>query len=203
MISRCFFQKDPVDCARALVGCRLRWGACTGIVVETEAYDTEGDAACHTAFRPGARAFVRNHGEGTAYVYFAYGMHWMLNVLVKGCREGFVLIRAVEPLRGLRAMRVARGVTRDSQLCSGPGKLTQAMGVTGAHHGLDLCRDPGFGFQACGEAGPVAASPRIGITRAAERPWRFHLVGNAHVSGSKQQNRIRAGTPENEEAGRK
>lgn len=190
-LTRKFFQRDPVICARELVGCRLRWGTRSGRVVETEAYATEGDAACHTAFRPRARVFVKDHPAGTAYVYLNYGMHWMLNVLVKGEREGFVLIRALEPLSGLAVMRRARGVERDTQLCSGPGKLAQALGVKGADHGADLCADPGFGFaraEGAGAAGAVVATRRIGIVRAVEHRWRFHLEGNRHVSGSRKQN---------------
>jgi len=187
-IARSFFQEDPVTCARALVGCRLNWGPCAGMVVETEAYEAEGDAACHTAFRPGARAFVQDHPAGTAYVYLNYGIHWMLNVLLKGERDGFVLIRALEPLTGSAVMRAARGVENERQLCSGPGKLAQALGVIGAHHGFDLCADPEFGFALAAAPGPVVATPRIGIVRAVERPWRFHLAGNPHVSGSRIQN---------------
>lgn len=189
-IARSFFQQDPVSCARALVGCRLHWGGCAGLVVETEAYDAEDDPACHTAFRPGARAFVHEHREGSAYVYLNYGIHWMLNVLVKGERDGFVLIRALEPLTGLAGMRASRKVEQANQLCSGPGKLAQALGVTGADHGADLCADPQYGFFFASAPGPVTATPRIGIARAVERPWRFHLSGNAHVSGSRKQNQI-------------
>lgn len=189
MFARSFFQQDPVTCARELVGCRLHWGPCSGLVVETEAYDAEDDAACHTAFRPGARVFIREHVAGTAYVYLNYGIHWMLNVLVKGEREGFVLIRALEPLSGLAIMRKARGVEKVTQLCSGPGKLAQALGVTGIHHGADLCDQAKFGFSPAGTMGPIVATHRIGIVRAVERPWRFHLEGNRHVSGTWKQNR--------------
>jgi hypothetical protein len=122
MLDRCFFQRDAVTCARELVGCKLTCGTLSGIVVETEAYDAEGDDACHTAFRPSARAFVSGHKAGAAYVYFSYGVHWMLNVLVKAERAGFVLIRALEPLEGIQEMKKARGVQDLRQLCSGPGK---------------------------------------------------------------------------------
>ncbi len=181
MIRPQFFRRDPLTCARALIGCHLRWGPCRGIVVETEAYDAEGDPACHTFFRPGARAFVAEHQAGDAYVYLNYGVHWMLNVLVKGSRLGFVLIRALEPLEGLDAMSRARGTRVRTALCSGPGKLTRAIGVTGKHHGMDLCGDPAFAFH---RAGPldVEVSARIGITRAMDFPWRFSAAGNPHVS---------------------
>lgn len=182
MLGREFFRQDPVPCARELLGTRLQWGSRSGVVVETEAYDAEGDEACHTWTRPSARDFVAGHCEGSAYVYFNYGMHWMLNVLVKGKRSGFVLIRALEPLAGMEAMRQARGRQVLRELCSGPGKLAQALGVTGADHGRDFCADENFAFhrgQVCPE---VAVSPRVGITRAADLPWRFYVVGSPHVS---------------------
>lgn len=182
-LSRKFFQRDPLTCARELIGCELRWGQRAGIIVETEAYDSEGDEASHTFFRPSARAFVAKHREGTAYVYFNYGVHWMLNVLVKGSRKGFVLFRALEPVTGLEAMHLARGVKSIHQLCSGPGKLAKALGVTGEDHGRDLCQDPEFAIYPTSKRLQVASGPRIGITRAVDLPWRFHAEGNLHVSG--------------------
>jgi len=181
MLKRHFFERDPLSCARELVGCRLRWGPLCGIVVETEAYDAEGDEACHTVFRPSARAFVANHSAGAAYVYFNYGVHWMLNVLVKGKRLGFVLIRALEPMEGIEQMKKARGTQDPRQLCSGPGKLTRALGVTGGHHGRDLCADPAFSFSA-GRSQRIETSSRVGISRSAGLPWRFYAAGNPHVS---------------------
>lgn len=182
MLKRTFFQSDPVTCARTLVGCRLQWGERSGLVVETEAYDAEGDEACHTWTRPSARDFVARHREGAAYVYFNYGVHWMLNVLVKGRRSGFVLIRALEPLTGVTAMREARGQTELRALCSGPGKLAQALGVTGSDHGRDLCVEEDFTFHRSRARIEVAASPRVGITKAVELPWRFFVPGSPHVS---------------------
>mgnify|MGYP001193062736 FL=1 len=181
VLTRSFFRSDPVTCARALVGCRLQWGNRSGRVLETEAYDSEDDEACHTWFRPSARAFVAAHREGTAYVYFNYGMHWMLNVLVKGRRSGFVLIRALEPLTGVEEMQRARGRTDLRLLCSGPGKLAQALGVTGADHGRDLCACASHAFHP-DETVEVIASPRVGISRAVDLPWRFFAAGNPHVS---------------------
>jgi len=182
-LTRKFFQRDPLICARELIGCELRWGHRAGIIVETEAYDTEGDEASHTFFRPSARAFVAAHREGAAYVYFNYGVHWMLNVLVKGSREGFVLFRALEPIAGLEAMHLARGVESIHQLCSGPGKLAKALGVTGADHGRDLCREAEFAFYPAPKKLQVVSGPRIGITKATTLPWRFHAEDNLHVSG--------------------
>ncbi len=182
MLKRPFFERDPLSCAHELVGCRLHWAAFAGIVVETEAYDVDGDEACHAAFRPSARAFVASHEAGAAYVYLNYGVHWMLNVLVKGKRLGFVLIRALEPVAGIEQMKSARGTQDVRHLCSGPGKLTRALGVTGRHHGMDLCSDPAFSFSAGGTAQKVQTSPRVGISRAAGLPWRFYAAGNPHVS---------------------
>jgi DNA-3-methyladenine glycosylase len=171
------------------------------VVVETEAYDAAGDEACHTWFRPGARAFVQEYEAGSAYVYFNYGMHWMLNVLVKGKRDGFVLIRALEPLTGLTAMRKARGMEEVTRLCSGPGKLTLAIGVTGRHHGMELCGDAAFAFYEREKEVAVGVSPRIGITRAADLPWRFFLRGNPHVSGNKRSGSEKQ-RPTGDESGR-
>jgi DNA-3-methyladenine glycosylase len=182
LLERCFFQRDPVTCARELVGCRLTCGALSGIVVETEAYDAEGDDACHTAFRPSARAFVSGYEAGAAYVYFSYGVHWMLNVLVKSERAGFVLIRALEPLEGIQEMKKARRVQDLRQLCSGPGKLTKALGISHRHHGRDMCSDTSFAFSPRSDDRLVNTSLRIGITRAMDLPWRFYAADNPHVS---------------------
>jgi DNA-3-methyladenine glycosylase len=190
MLKRSFFERDPVTCARELVGCRLVCGALGGVIVETEAYDAEGDEACHTAFRPSARAFIASHQAGAAYVYFNYGVHWMLNVLVKGSRLGFVLIRALEPVDGIEKMKEKRGMEELTRLCSGPGKLTEALGVGGAHHGRDFCSDPDFAFAAGRSNQVTKSSLRIGISRARDLPWRFYVAGNPHVSrASRRQGR--------------
>jgi len=178
-----FFQRDPVICARELVGNELIWGKCSGIVVETEAYLAENDEACHTFSRPSARNFVARNEAGAAYIYFSYGAHWMLNVLVKGKADGFVLIRALQPTRGIALMKRRRGVDDERKLCSGPGKLTQALDITDRHHGMDLCRDPCHCFRrASGATFDVVADQRIGISRSAHHPWRFTLRGSKFVS---------------------
>lgn len=101
-----FFKNDPVDCARELIGCRFSWGNCAGRIVETEAYHAIGDEACHTWLRPSSRKFVEEHQPGDAYVYLNYGVHWLFNILIKGPGgNGFVLIRAMEPVEGLELMR--------------------------------------------------------------------------------------------------
>ena len=189
MIERAFFQRDPVTCARELIGCELVWKGCAGIVVETEAYAAVNDPACHTFARPSARAFVEKHGAGAAYVYFNYGMYWLLNVLVKGGSEdGFVLLRALEPTQGIAAMTRRRLAHRKSPLaharalCSGPGKLALALGVDGRDHGRDFCTARTVGFRAPAQPAAVVADVRIGISKAAHLPWRFLLRGSEYVS---------------------
>ena len=179
-----FFQRDPLVCARELVGTELVWGKCSGTVVETEAYLTLRDEASHTFTRPSARAFVERNEAGAVYIYLNYGVHWMLNVLVKGAaRSGLILIRALEPRRGLGLMRARRGVDDLRRLCSGPGKLAQALGVTNRHHEMSICADPGYCFKpGDGVTGRVVADPRIGISRSREFPWRFTLAGSPFVS---------------------
>ena len=183
MIRRKFFRRDPISCARELVGTELVWGRCAGIIVEVEAYAAINDEAAHTFTRPSARAFIERNKPGTAYVYFNYGAHWMLNVLVKGDADGFVLISALEPWRGIGLMKKRRGVTDLQKLCSGPGKLTRAFDITGRHHEMDLCNNPHYCFRArAGIVVNLAADRRIGITRSADLDWRFTLRGSPFVS---------------------
>ena len=177
-----FFRRDPLSCARDLIGCELNWQSCAGVVVETEAYNAIGDEASHCFVRPSARAFVERNKAGTAYVYFNYGVHWMLNVLVKGKENGFVLIRALEPTRGIALMRTRRGVDDLDRLCSGPGKLTQALAITGRDHEIDLCDDEKHCFKNGDRPVDVVADERIGIQRSAHLPWRFTLRGSIYVS---------------------
>jgi DNA-3-methyladenine glycosylase len=178
-----FFERDPLICARELIGAELIWGNCSGVLVETEAYNAIDDEACHTFMRPSTRAFIERNKAGAAYVYFNYGMHWMLNVLVKGRENGFVLIRALEPRTGIERMKKRRKLDEVKCLCSGPGKLTQALGITDRHHEMDLCADPRHCFAQNAEATvKVVADQRIGITRSAHLPWRFTLHGSPFVS---------------------
>jgi DNA-3-methyladenine glycosylase len=178
-----FFKRDPLICARELIGTELIWGDCSGIVVEVEAYAAINDEAAHTFTRPSARSFIERNNAGAAYVYFNYGMHWMLNVLVKGDENGFVLIRALEPRRGIEQMKKRRGLNDVKRLCSGPGKLTQALGITGKHHEMDLCSDSRHRFvRSANRNVDIVADARIGITRSAHYPWRFTLRGSPFVS---------------------
>jgi DNA-3-methyladenine glycosylase len=183
IVRRPFFQRDPLTCARKLIGTELIWRDCSGIIVEVEAYAAIADEAAHTFTRPSARSFIERNRAGAAYVYFNYGMHWMLNVLVKGEANGFVLIRALEPRRGIELMKKRRRVDDVRRLCSGPGKLTQALDITDRHHEMDLCADPRHCFMSDTQATfDVVADKRVGITRSAHLQWRFTLRGSPFVS---------------------
>jgi DNA-3-methyladenine glycosylase len=183
IIPASFFERDPLICARELIGAELIWGNCSGVLVETEAYNAINDEACHTFMRPSTRAFIERNKAGAAYVYFNYGMHWMLNVLVKGQENGFVLIRAVEPKTGIERMKKRRKLDDVKRLCSGPGKLTQALDITDRHHEMDLCSDPRHCFaRNTNMSLDVVADARIGIRRSAHYPWRFTLRGSRFVS---------------------
>ena len=182
MLTAEFFARDPVACARELVGAEFHWDGCAGRVVETEAYHEFGDEACHLFSRPGARAFLADHQAGTAYVYLNYGVHWLFNVLVKGpAGGGFVLIRALEPLAGLERMSARRGTADPRRWCAGPGCLTQAFGIGGSDHGTAFLGERDRGFRA-GAAVEVVCGPRIGISRGTGHPWRFCEAGSTFLS---------------------
>ena len=183
-LQRDFFAREPLICARELIGCTLGFNGSSGIIVETEAYAEVGDPACHTWKRPVAREFVVRHQPGTAYVYLNYGMHWLFNLLVKGGEmNGFVLIRALQPVHGIEAMRIRRNWIRDEELCNGPAKLTQALGITGSHHACDPFTDKFWRIS--GSPIPessIDVSVRVGISQATGYPWRFLLKGSRCVS---------------------
>lgn len=194
MLPRSFFRQLPLVCARELIGAKLIWGKCAGTIVETEAYSTEGDEACHTFLRPSARAFVEAHPAGTAYVYLNYGVHWLFNVVIKGDgEEGFVLLRALEPTEGIAAMERRRGRKELRALCSGPGKLTQALGIGGREHGRDLCAGEGAGFGPRSGTPEIETDVRIGISKAGHLPWRFLRKGSLFVSRGKRKPARRTG----------
>jgi DNA-3-methyladenine glycosylase len=183
IIPASFFERDPLICARELIGAELIWGNCSGVLVETEAYNAINDEACHTFMRLSTRAFIERNKAGAAYVYFNYGMHWMLNVLVKGLENGFVLIRALEPKIGIERMKKRRKLDDVKRLCSGPGKLTQALDISDRHHEMDLCSEPRHCFaRNANTTVDVVADTRIGIRRSAHYPWRFTLRGSPFVS---------------------
>ena len=182
-----FFTRDVLTVARDLIGVELHWQGCAGIIVETEAYAVEDDAACHTATRPSARHFVQRQPPGTAYVYLNYGMYWLFNLLVKdGPRDGLILVRALEPIGGTEAMFARRGCKRETDLCSGPGKLGRALGISGDDHGAPMVgrqRREGCGLKMSSRAlHDVVTDVRVGIRQAAEFPWRYLAKGNPHVS---------------------
>ena len=182
-LDRRFFQSDPLTCARDLIGCELLWRECGGIIVETEAYSAQSDEACHTFSRPSTRRFVAEHPPGTAYIYLNYGVHWLLNFLVKGGDEdGFVLIRALEPTRGTSGMCRRRKTNDLKRLCSGPGKLTQALGIDGSSHGVDFFQGSLLTLCTTTITPTIIQGPRIGISKAADLPWRFFIKDNPHVS---------------------
>jgi DNA-3-methyladenine glycosylase len=177
-----FFERSVHEVARELVGCRLFFAGRGGTIVETESYERD-DPACHAYVGLTDRTEVLFGPPGRAYVYLSYGIHSLLNVVAEPEGEAAaVLIRALEPTLGLAEMRERRGGRPDGELCSGPGKLTEALGVGLEHDGADLGRDPFLLLGPEGEAPAVVTGPRIGITKAVERPWRFCAAGSRFVS---------------------
>ena len=176
-----FFARSVHDVAPELIGVTLLVDGVGGRIVEVEAYDHE-DPASH-GFRGRTERNASMFGPpGHAYVYRSYGIHWCLNLVCE--EEGVanaVLVRALEPTRGLDAMRARRGLDDQRLLCSGPGRLCQAIAVTREHDGLPLDRPP---FELLDRDGPVevVSGPRIGITRAAELPWRYAEAGSRFLS---------------------
>ena len=181
-----FFKRDPVVCARELrelIGCALEWHGCAGRIVETEAYYAIGDEACHTQHRITARRFVEDHDAGDAYVYLNYGVHWLFNILVKQNEtHGFVLIRALEPIKGSAEMVARRGEMKPAQLASGPGKMTRALGISGKDHGLPFLQNEGTGLYTGKAVEKIISGPRIGISKATDEPWRFGEADSAFLS---------------------
>ena len=167
--------------ARQLIGVTVLVDGVGGRIVETEAYDRE-DPASHAYSGPTERNASMFGPPAHAYVYRSYGIHWCLNFVCREAGHGAgVLIRALEPVAGLDAMRVRRDADDEWLLCSGPGKLCQALGVTREHNGMALSLPP-FELLPAVEALPVIAGPRIGISKAVDVPWRFGLAGSKFVS---------------------
>lgn len=173
-----FFARDARDVAAAMIGLELCCGETGGIIVETEAYLPD-DPASHSFRGPTARNASMFEGPGTTYVYLIYGMHWCLNAV---CLPGSaVLIRALQPTRGLPEMMSRRRTGDARLLCSGPGRLAQALAICRGHDGLSLLRPP-FSVTGATSDGAILTGRRIGITRAAEQPWRFGLAGSPYLS---------------------
>jgi DNA-3-methyladenine glycosylase len=175
------FARNSHEVARSLIGAVLLVDGVGGRIVETEAYDRE-DPASHSFSGPTARNAVMFGPPGHAYVYRSYGIHWCLNFV---CREpghgAGVLIRAVEPLQGIDRMRERRGLHELRLLCSGPGRVGQALGITRELNGAPLDRPP---FEVVAPPGTheIVSGPRIGINKAMEVPWRFGLAGSRFLS---------------------
>ena len=174
---------DAEAAARALVGWTLLLDGVGGVIVETEAYDI-GDPASHSFRGPTPRNTPMFGPVGRAYVYRIYGLHWCLNAVVDaGAYGSAVLIRALQPTAGLDAMRARRGVDDERLLCSGPGRVGQALAITRALDGRPLDAPP-FELRPrpTGSEPPVAVGVRIGITKAADVPWRFVWAGSRYLS---------------------
>jgi DNA-3-methyladenine glycosylase len=179
-----FFDRSVHRVARELIGCTVVHGETGGVIVETESYHAD-DAACHAYGGPTPRSSVLFGPPGTVYVYLSYGIHSLLNFVAEPEGDAAaVLIRALEPVEGVELMRSRRGVDGIEELCSGPGKLTQALGIDLALNGSSLERGPIRVLpRRPGWRRPrISTSPRVGITRDAHLPWRFCAAGNRFVS---------------------
>jgi DNA-3-methyladenine glycosylase len=176
-----FFDRSVHEVAPELIGATLLVDGVGGRIVEVEAYDRE-DPASH-AYRGRTRRNAAMFGPpGHAYVYRSYGIHWCLNLVCEGEEvPSAVLVRALEPVEGLDEMCSRRGLENPRLLASGPGRLCQALGITGAHDGLPLWRPP-FELRERSAEVEVLAGPRIGITRATELPWRYVEAGSRFLS---------------------
>jgi DNA-3-methyladenine glycosylase len=173
-----FFSRDVTDVAKALLGATVTVGGTGGIITETEAYHPEEPAShAHRGETPRNRAMFL--GPAHVYVYRSYGLHWCLNFVCAG--NAAVLVRALEPTEGLGTMRERRGVEDHRLLCSGPGKLCEALGVTGTLDGVKL-PNPAIGLELPGSTVDIVAGPRIGISKATELRWRFGIAGSRYLS---------------------
>ena len=181
LLRRSFFARSVHVVAPDLIGATLLFKGVGGIIVEAEAYH-HTDPAAHSFGGQTARNTVMFGPPGYAYVYRSYGIHWCLNFVCEAQGSASaVLIRALAPTQGLAAMRRRRGVTDERLLCSGPGRLCQALGITDAQYGLALDQPP-FEILARSEAIDVDIGPRIGLTKAVDHPWRYGVKGSRFLS---------------------
>jgi DNA-3-methyladenine glycosylase len=187
-LDRAFYRRDPREVAPALLNkILLNADGRSGRIVETEAYVGAVDPAAHSWRGRTARNATMFGRPGLLYVYFTYGMHWCCNPVCGEAGEGVaVLLRALAPLTGLAAMRAARPACRnDRDLCRGPARLCQALGIDRTQDGVDLVTGVG-GFRIVDDGTPPpaapVATPRVGITRAVAEPWRWYVAGDPHVS---------------------
>jgi DNA-3-methyladenine glycosylase len=190
-LPRVFYERPTIEVARDLLGHVVisdsPHGRTTGHIVETEAYLGPDDPASHAARLNRGRVEVMWGESAIAYVYRSYGIHAMLNVVAKPQgATGAVLIRALEPIEGIEIMRTRRGVMDERLLCSGPGKLCQALGIGLDRHGTDLATSDALWIAPAEPAREVSTSSRIGISRGQEHPWRFWITGNPHVSAHRR-----------------
>lgn len=180
-LKRAFFARSVLEVAPDLIGATVLVDGVGGLIVEVEAYH-HTDPAAHSFRGPTPRNLVMFGPPGYLYVYRSYGIHWCMNMVCE--KEGSasaVLIRALEPTHGLPAMRRRRGVQDERALCSGPGKLTEALGVTHAHNGVALDAPPFAMFARKGDV-EVVTGIRIGLTKAVDLPWRYGLKGSKFLS---------------------
>lgn len=199
-LSRRFYARSPLVVARALIGRLIvrdtRTSRLIGRIVEVEAYGGTGDPASHAFRGETPRNRTMFGPPGHLYIYFSYGMHHCMNVVTgAGGVASAVLIRALEPVSGLAAMKRRRGVVALERLARGPGCVTRALGLTGADDGADLSRGPIWLAALPPRRGGrrIAAGPRIGISRAIGRRWRFFLAGHPCVSGGTAKGRAGGG----------
>ncbi len=181
---RAFYARPVLEVAAELVGCVVRHGATAGVIVETEAYH-DSEPACHAFVGRTPRTATLFGAPGTAYVYRSYGIHALLNAVCEDESTGAaVLIRALEPLDGVELMRERRGRVGDADLCAGPGKLTQALGIGLERNATSLLDGPvQIEPRPSGTPAPrLVRGPRIGISRAVDLPWRFSAAGSGWVS---------------------
>lgn len=179
-----FFERSVHEVARDLIGCELSFAGAGGVIVETESYERD-DPACHAYVGLTPRTSTLFGPPGRAYVYLSYGIHSLLNAVAEPAGSAAaVLIRALKPTHGIEEMAGRRGRAETRELCSGPGKLTEALGIGLEHNGVSLGEPP---FEIRDRASEwssveVLTGPRIGITRAVERPWRFCAADSPFLS---------------------